>query len=47
MHHFPEGEAVEVNNLELHAVRNDGTTDRIHLIFEYYDQDQPDPDWVG
>lgn len=39
--HFPEGQAVEVNNLGVHAVRNDGETDRIHLIFEYYDADQP------
>lgn len=46
VHHFPVGEAVEVNNLGPHAVRNDGSTDRIHLIFEYYDLDQPDPDWV-
>lgn len=46
VHHFPEGCAVEVNNLGLHAVQNDGDTDRIHLIFEYYDADQPDPDWV-
>ena len=47
VHHFAEGEAVEVNNLGIHAVSNDGETDRIHLIFEYYDLDQPDPDWVG
>lgn len=47
VYHFPEGEAVEVNNLGLHAVRNDGDSDRIHLIFEYYDSDQPDPDWVS
>jgi hypothetical protein len=40
-YHFPVGEAVEVNNLDVHAVRNDGDTDRIHLIFEYYDADQP------
>ena len=46
IYHLPEGEAVEVNNLGIHAVRNDGTTDRIHLIFEYYDLDQPDPDWI-
>ena len=39
--HFQEGQAVEVNNLGVHAVKNDGTTDRIHLIFEYYDPDQP------
>lgn len=40
------GEAVEVNNLGPHWVRNDGDSDRIHLIFEYYDADQPDPDWL-
>ncbi len=44
--HIAEGEAVEVNNLGVHAVRNDGDTDRIHLIFEYYDLDQPEPDWL-
>jgi hypothetical protein len=43
---FPEGQAVEVDNLGPHWVRNDGTSDRIHLIFEYYDADQPDPDWL-
>jgi hypothetical protein len=46
-YHFPEGQAVEVNNLGIHAVRNDGAGDRIHLIFEYYDLDQPDPAWIG
>ena len=45
-HHFPQGEAVEVNNLDAHWVRNDGDTSRIHLIFEYYDADQPEPDWL-
>lgn len=45
-HHFPEGEAVEVDNLGPHWVRNYGATDRIHLIFEYYDVDQPDPAWL-
>jgi len=45
-HYFPPGEAVEVNNLGPHWVRNDGDTDRVHLIFEYYDADQPDPDWL-
>jgi len=45
-HNFPVGEAVEVNNLGPHWVRNNGETDRIHLIFEYYDADQPDPDWL-
>jgi hypothetical protein len=46
VYHFPEGEAVEVNNLGIHAVRNDGATDRIHLIFEYFDRDQADPAWI-
>jgi len=45
--HFPVGEAVEVDNLGPHWVRNDGDTDRIHLIFEYYDADQPDPAWLA
>lgn len=44
--HFPVGEAVEVNNLAPHWVRNGSDSDRIHLIFEYYDRDQPDPDWL-
>jgi len=45
-YHFAEGEAVEVDNMGVHAVRNAGATDRIHLIFEYFDLDQPDPDWI-
>jgi hypothetical protein len=45
-HHFAPGEAVEVDNLGPHWVRNGGDTDRIHLIFEYYDADQPDPSWL-
>lgn len=45
-HHFPAGEAIEVNNLEPHWVRNGGDRERIHLIFEYYDEDQPDPTWL-
>lgn len=45
-HVLPEGEAVEVNNMTVHAVENRGTSDRIHLIFEYYDADQPEPDWL-
>lgn len=40
-YHFPVAEAVELNNLDVHAVKNGGDTDRIHLIFEYYDCDQP------
>ena len=46
-HHFAEGEAVEVNNMGPHAVENRGSTDRIHLIFEYYDLDQPEPEWLA
>ena len=45
-YHFGEGEAVEVNNMAYHAVTNAGTTDRIHLIFEYFDVDQPEPEWI-
>jgi len=40
-HHMEVGQAYEVNNLGPHAVRNDGDTHRIHLIFEYFDKDQP------
>ncbi len=40
-YHLPVGQAFEVNNAGVHAVRNDGDCDRIHLIFEYYDVDQP------
>lgn len=47
IYHLPEGEAVEVNNMGVHAVANDGDTDRIHLIFEYYDTTQPEPEWLG
>ena len=46
-HYLPPGEAVEVNNLGPHWVCNNGDTDRIHLIFEYYDADQPDPAWLA
>lgn len=45
--HFRCGEAVEVNNLAPHWVRNGGDTDRVHLIFEYFDADQPDPEWLS
>ncbi len=45
-HHLAVGEAVEVSNMAVHSVENAGTTDRIHLIFEYYDLDQPPPDWL-
>lgn len=46
-YHFSEGEAVEVSNMAVHAVQNAGATDRIHLIFEYYDPDQPEPSWLA
>lgn len=46
-YHLAEGEAVEVNNMDVHAVDNLGDADRIHLIFEYYDLDQPPPDWIA
>ena len=45
-HAFAAGEAVEVNNLAPHWVHNAGPTERIHLIFEYYDPDQPEPAWL-
>lgn len=45
-YHFAEGEAVEVNNMGVHAVENAGDSDRTHLIFEYFDLDQPEPDWL-
>ena len=37
--HMPAGEIIEVNNKRNHAVKNDGDTDRIHLIFECYNMD--------
>ena len=46
-YHLAEGEAVEVNNMGLHAVTNEGDSDRIHLIFEYYDLGQPEPAWIN
>jgi hypothetical protein len=39
-YHFEVGQAYEVNNRVTHAVKNEGETSRIHLIFEYYDLDQ-------
>lgn len=45
-HRFPAAEAVEVDNLGPHWVRNAGETPRVHLIFEYYDADQRDPSWL-
>lgn len=34
IYHFEKGMAYEVNNGRLHGVANNGSTDRIHLIFE-------------
>ena len=36
-HHLEEGMAYEVNNIVPHAVENFGQTDRIHFIFEVFD----------
>ncbi len=42
-YHFEEGFAYEVNNGSHHSVVNQGTTDRIHLLFECLDLDnQPE-----
>ena len=40
VHYLMEGKAYEVNNIVSHAVDNSGKTDRIHLIFEVYDEAQ-------
>lgn len=40
-YHLETGQAYEVNNLCTHAVENAGDSARIHLIFEYFDVDQP------
>jgi hypothetical protein len=36
-YHLAEGNVYEVNNVVRHAVYNPSNIDRIHLIFEYYD----------
>ena len=46
-YHLSEGEAAEVNNMGVHAVINAGDADRIHLIFEYFDTEQPEPEWLA
>lgn len=38
-HHFETGKAYEVNNGMRHSVVNGGSTDRVHLIFEYLNAD--------
>ncbi|NQZ83165.1 MAG: aspartyl/asparaginyl beta-hydroxylase domain-containing protein [Colwellia sp.] len=37
--HMEVGKIIEVNNKKGHAVYNNGASDRIHLIFECYNQD--------
>ena len=37
----PRCPELRTNNMQTHAVRNDGDVDRIHLIFELFDPDQP------
>ncbi len=39
MYHFEVGKGYEVNNLAVHYVENLGEEDRIHLIFEYFNQE--------
>ena len=34
-HRFEPGRAVEINNQLSHSVMNDGSTDRVHFIFDY------------
>ncbi len=36
---MPVGEIIEVNNKRIHSVKNDGDLERIHLIFECYNND--------
>jgi hypothetical protein len=35
-HHLPVGHAIEVNNNARHMVRNSGSVDRVHLVFELF-----------
>ncbi len=35
--HLQKGHAYEVNNIVPHSVENNGKTDRIHLVFEVFD----------
>ncbi len=37
-YHLSQGKAYELNNMQAHGVRNDSQQQRIHLIFEVYDQ---------
>lgn len=35
--HMPEGSVYEIDNIAPHSVRNDGSSDRIHLCVDYID----------
>lgn len=35
MQHLPAGALVEINNRRMHAVRNDGDEDRVHVILDF------------
>jgi len=37
--HYAAGEVFEINNSDLHAARNEGDEDRIHIILDIYDGD--------
>lgn len=39
--HLEQGVAYEVNNIAPHSAVNQGPTDRIHFIFEVFDEPQP------
>lgn len=36
-----EGEIVEINNRRMHSVRNDGSSDRVHLILDWVTPNEP------
>ncbi|OCR00391.1 hypothetical protein BCD67_12820 [Oscillatoriales cyanobacterium USR001] len=37
-YHFEVGQAYEIDNIDIHGTINGGDTDRIHLLFTYYDR---------
>lgn len=43
--HLREGVAYEVNNIVPHSAENAGSTDRIHLIFEVFDEQEQAAVW--
>ena len=46
-HHLKVNNAYEINNARMHSVLNNGSSDRIHLIFEYLDINiQPNRDYL-